>query len=107
MVKCNTVIYLFHTGLSFIVRCLTENSYRVSGTPKLHREFRKAVKQLPKIYSPEYKQRFYKLIDNFGTHYITKVNQKAVSSRKNENTGIIIERNTFAYAVCVNVYHSR
>ncbi|XP_029294587.1 perforin-1-like isoform X2 [Cottoperca gobio] len=48
-------------------------SYRVSSAPKLHREFKKAVKQLPKIYSPEYKQRFYKLIDNFGTHYITKV----------------------------------
>ncbi|KAI3359110.1 hypothetical protein L3Q82_002652 [Scortum barcoo] len=48
-------------------------SYRLSGTPKLHREFQKAVKQLPKIYSPQYKQRFYKLIDNFGTHYITKV----------------------------------
>ncbi|XP_076609199.1 perforin-1-like [Chaetodon auriga] len=48
-------------------------SYRVSVTPKLHKEFRKAVKQLPKIYSPENKQRFYKLIDNFGTHYITKV----------------------------------
>uniref|UniRef100_A0A8C9ZVN2 Perforin 1.9 n=2 Tax=Sander lucioperca TaxID=283035 RepID=A0A8C9ZVN2_SANLU len=48
-------------------------SYRVTGTPKLHREFQKAVKQLPKIYSPEYKKRFYKLIDNFGTHYVTKV----------------------------------
>ncbi|XP_045895539.1 perforin-1-like [Micropterus dolomieu] len=48
-------------------------SYRVSLSPKLHREFRKAVKQLPKIYSPEYKQRFYKLIDNFGTHYLSKV----------------------------------
>ncbi|XP_034750336.1 perforin-1-like [Etheostoma cragini] len=48
-------------------------SYRVSGTSKLHREFRKAVKELPKIYSPEYKQQFYKLIDNFGTHYISKV----------------------------------
>ncbi|XP_041812424.1 perforin-1-like [Chelmon rostratus] len=48
-------------------------SYRVSGTPKLHKEFNKAVKQLPKVYSPENKQRFYKLIDNFGTHYITKV----------------------------------
>ncbi|XP_078125884.1 perforin-1-like [Sander vitreus] len=48
-------------------------SYRVSGTSKLHREFRHAVKQLPKIYSPEYKQQFYKLIDNFGTHYVTKV----------------------------------
>ncbi|XP_031174734.1 perforin-1-like [Sander lucioperca] len=48
-------------------------SYRVSGTSKLHREFQKAVKQLPEIYSPEYKQQFYKLIDNFGTHYVTKV----------------------------------
>ncbi|TNN70072.1 Perforin-1 [Liparis tanakae] len=48
-------------------------SYRVSGSPKLHREFRNAVKQLPKKYSPENKQRFYKLIDNFGTHYVTKV----------------------------------
>ncbi|XP_070837489.1 perforin-1-like [Chaetodon trifascialis] len=48
-------------------------SYRVSITPKLHKEFRKAVKQLPKTYSAENKQRFYKLIDNFGTHYITKV----------------------------------
>uniref|UniRef100_A0A3Q3XHJ2 Uncharacterized protein n=1 Tax=Mola mola TaxID=94237 RepID=A0A3Q3XHJ2_MOLML len=48
-------------------------SYRVSSNPKLHKEFLNAVKQLPKIYSPEYKQQFYKLIDNFGTHYITKV----------------------------------
>ncbi|KAM6965812.1 perforin-1-like [Tautogolabrus adspersus] len=48
-------------------------SYRVSGSPKLHREFRKAVKDLPKIYSSEQKQQYYKLIDTFGTHYITKV----------------------------------
>ncbi|XP_071322890.1 perforin-1-like [Trachinotus anak] len=48
-------------------------SYRVSNKPRLHREFHQAVKQLPKTYSPESKQRFYKLIDNFGTHYITKV----------------------------------
>lgn len=52
---------------------LGANSYRVSSTPKLHNEFRKAVKELPKDYSPEYKQRFYHLIDNFGTHYIRKV----------------------------------
>uniref|UniRef100_A0A3Q4MC57 Perforin-1-like n=1 Tax=Neolamprologus brichardi TaxID=32507 RepID=A0A3Q4MC57_NEOBR len=50
-------------------------SYRVSNTPKLHTEFRKAVKDLPKYYAPEFKQRFYKLIDNFGTHYITKVKE--------------------------------
>ncbi|XP_062295240.1 perforin-1-like [Scomber scombrus] len=48
-------------------------SYRVSSTPKLHREFRKALKRLPETYSPENKQQFYKLINNFGTHYITKV----------------------------------
>ncbi|CAN9506014.1 unnamed protein product [Ophioblennius macclurei] len=48
-------------------------SYRITGTPKLHREFHKAVKQLPKIYNAANKRRFYKLIDNFGTHYITKV----------------------------------
>ncbi|KAM9393415.1 LOW QUALITY PROTEIN: perforin-1-like [Pholidichthys leucotaenia] len=48
-------------------------SYRVSSTPKLQGEFRKAVQQLPKVYNSEYKQQFYKLIDTFGTHYITKV----------------------------------
>ncbi|XP_031718023.1 perforin-1-like isoform X2 [Anarrhichthys ocellatus] len=48
-------------------------SYRVTGNPMLHREFQRAVKQLPEIYSPEHKQQFYKLIDNFGTHYVTKV----------------------------------
>ncbi|XP_044187249.1 perforin-1-like [Thunnus albacares] len=48
-------------------------SYRVSSKPRLHREFKIAVNQLPKVYSPEYKQRFYNLIDKFGTHYITKV----------------------------------
>ncbi|XP_075999269.1 perforin-1-like [Genypterus blacodes] len=49
-------------------------SYRLSSSPKIHREFKKALSKLPKTYSPENKQRFYKLIDNFGTHYITKVN---------------------------------
>ncbi|KAF7660571.1 hypothetical protein LDENG_00279780 [Lucifuga dentata] len=48
-------------------------SYRVSRSPKLHREFLKAVRKLPKTYSPENKQTYYKLIDDFGTHYITKV----------------------------------
>ncbi|XP_077388160.1 perforin-1-like isoform X1 [Festucalex cinctus] len=48
-------------------------SYRVSNKPLLHSEFRKALKELPKTYSPQHKQRFYRLIDNFGTHYITKV----------------------------------
>ncbi|XP_029996844.1 perforin-1-like [Sphaeramia orbicularis] len=48
-------------------------SYRVSNSPKLHKEFKKTVNQLPKIYDAKNKGRFYKLIDNFGTHYITKV----------------------------------
>uniref|UniRef100_UPI0009B3188A perforin-1-like n=1 Tax=Monopterus albus TaxID=43700 RepID=UPI0009B3188A len=48
-------------------------SYRVSSRPKLHKEFHQVLKQLPKVYNPESKQQFYKLIDNFGTHYITKV----------------------------------
>ncbi|XP_010872442.1 perforin-1-like [Esox lucius] len=57
---------------SHSVSC-TYYSYRVSNQPRLHREFRTAVKNLPKTYAQENKQRFYKLIDNFGTHYITKV----------------------------------
>uniref|UniRef100_A0A667X4Q8 Perforin 1.1 n=1 Tax=Myripristis murdjan TaxID=586833 RepID=A0A667X4Q8_9TELE len=48
-------------------------SYRVSSRPKLHREFVLALKKLPKTYCPENKQRYYKLIDTFGTHYLTKV----------------------------------
>lgn len=63
------------TSVFFLVWYLAGNSYRVSSTPTLHTEFKKAVSQLPKTYSPEYKQRFYKLIDNFGTHYITQVNK--------------------------------
>ncbi|XP_012727469.2 perforin-1 [Fundulus heteroclitus] len=49
-------------------------SFRVSSSPRLSKDFKTAVKKLPKVYSPEYKTRFYKLIDDFGTHYITKVN---------------------------------
>ncbi|RVE69899.1 hypothetical protein OJAV_G00082330 [Oryzias javanicus] len=48
-------------------------SYRVSSGPRMHREFRKAIKELPKEYSQQYKKRFTKFIDKFGTHYITKV----------------------------------
>ncbi|XP_072549615.1 perforin-1-like isoform X2 [Salminus brasiliensis] len=47
--------------------------YRVSNKPLLHPEFKRSVSQLPKQYSPDFKSRFYKLIDNFGTHFITKV----------------------------------
>lgn len=75
-IKARTRIPLFHTDLCFPPVWFTGNSYRVSSTPRLHKEFRKAVKDLPKTYSPEFKQRFYSLIDNFGTHYITKVNEK-------------------------------
>ncbi|KAF7660552.1 hypothetical protein LDENG_00279760 [Lucifuga dentata] len=48
-------------------------SYQVSRPYKLHKEFDEAVNKLPKNYSPETKQRYYKLIGDFGTHYITKV----------------------------------
>ncbi|KAM9844050.1 perforin-1-like [Aulostomus maculatus] len=48
-------------------------SYRLSQSPILHRDFKKLVTHLPKIYTPQNKQRFYKLMDIFGTHYITKV----------------------------------
>ncbi|KAG9264108.1 perforin-1-like [Astyanax mexicanus] len=48
-------------------------SYRVSNKPLLNPEFKRALSQLPKQYSPQFKSRFYKLIDIFGTHYFTKV----------------------------------
>lgn len=48
-------------------------SYRVSNIPKLHQEFRAALNNLPKTYSAKYKQQYYRLIDKFGTHFITKV----------------------------------
>ncbi|MED6277643.1 hypothetical protein CHARACLAT_015584 [Characodon lateralis] len=48
-------------------------SYRVSSSPRLHKEFSRAVKQLPPVYSQESKQQFYTLIGTFGTHYISKV----------------------------------
>uniref|UniRef100_A0A8C6UNY9 Perforin n=1 Tax=Neogobius melanostomus TaxID=47308 RepID=A0A8C6UNY9_9GOBI len=47
--------------------------YRTSSTPKLHGDFQNAINGLPKVYDAQTKQRFYRLIDNFGTHYITKV----------------------------------
>ncbi|XP_061081345.1 perforin-1-like [Conger conger] len=48
-------------------------SYRVSSRPRKHPEFLRSVKLLPKAYTQESKQRYYKLIDIFGTHFITKV----------------------------------
>ncbi|KAJ0058262.1 hypothetical protein NL108_012405, partial [Boleophthalmus pectinirostris] len=47
--------------------------YRLSAAPKMHREFRKAINQLPKAYNANTKGQFYGLIEKFGTHYITKV----------------------------------
>ncbi|XP_056467482.1 perforin-1-like [Gadus chalcogrammus] len=48
-------------------------SFRLVHKPRLHKEFYAALKDLPKTFSPENKQRFYKLIDTYGTHYITQV----------------------------------
>ncbi|KAG7459901.1 hypothetical protein MATL_G00215610 [Megalops atlanticus] len=48
-------------------------SYRLSNNPRLHPEFKRAVKRLPKKYDHDSKRHYYRLIDNFGTHYITKV----------------------------------
>ncbi|KAA0705725.1 Perforin-1 [Triplophysa tibetana] len=48
-------------------------SYRVSNKPVLHPEFKRSIKELPKMYNIDFKQRFYKFINTYGTHYITKV----------------------------------
>lgn len=82
--------------LLFVV---TTHSYRVSGTPKLHKEFRNAVNQLPKTYSPENKHQFYKLIDNFGTHYITKVRQHDGETESNA----IFPKNGAKYDICLSM----
>ena len=58
-----TLMFLLPTG----------DSFRVVHKPRLHKEFKAALKDLPKTFSPENKQRFYKLIDTYGTHYITQV----------------------------------
>ncbi|KAK7939967.1 hypothetical protein WMY93_003293 [Mugilogobius chulae] len=49
-------------------------SYTISKSPKLHKDFQQAIKQLPKNYTATTKKDFYKLIENFGTHYFTQVN---------------------------------
>ncbi|RVE69881.1 hypothetical protein OJAV_G00082360 [Oryzias javanicus] len=48
-------------------------SYRVSKAPTLQKEFLDSVNQLPKVYNPQSKNNYYRLIDTFGTHFITKV----------------------------------
>ena len=62
--------------MTLIFLLLTGDSFRVIRKPRLHREFYAALKDLPKTFSPENKKRFYKLIDTYGTHYITQVNDK-------------------------------
>ncbi|KAK2829761.1 hypothetical protein Q7C36_017751 [Tachysurus vachellii] len=47
--------------------------YRVSKSPLLHPELVKEFGSLPEIYDESSKHLYYKLIDKFGTHYITKV----------------------------------
>ncbi|KAG7334625.1 hypothetical protein KOW79_001221 [Hemibagrus wyckioides] len=47
--------------------------YRVSSSPLLHPEFIEEFKSLPEIYDESSKYLYYKLIDKFGTHYISKV----------------------------------
>ncbi|XP_047657212.1 perforin-1-like isoform X2 [Tachysurus fulvidraco] len=46
--------------------------YRVSNSPLLHPELVKEFGSLPEIYDESSKHLYYKLIDKFGTHYITK-----------------------------------
>ncbi|XP_030645634.1 perforin-1-like [Chanos chanos] len=48
-------------------------SYRLSSTPSLHIEFKREYGRLPKSYNDQTKHNYYKLIDKFGTHYLTKV----------------------------------
>ncbi|KAK3520655.1 hypothetical protein QTP70_029780 [Hemibagrus guttatus] len=47
--------------------------YRVSSSPLLHPEIIKEFGSLPEIYDESSKHLYYKLIDKFGTHYISKV----------------------------------
>ncbi|XP_041094637.1 perforin-1-like isoform X2 [Polyodon spathula] len=48
-------------------------SYRVVDEPRLHREFGRTVKKLPRNYDGQSKPLYYKLIDTYGTHYVKKV----------------------------------
>ncbi|XP_017351520.1 perforin-1 isoform X2 [Ictalurus punctatus] len=47
--------------------------YRVSNRPLLHPELNDELGSLPKKYDESSKHLYYKLIDKFGTHYISKV----------------------------------
>ncbi|MCJ8738930.1 hypothetical protein PDJAM_G00041390 [Pangasius djambal] len=48
-------------------------SYRVSSRPLLHPELINEFGSLPEIYNESTKYHYFKMIDTFGTHYITKV----------------------------------
>ncbi|KAF7697720.1 hypothetical protein HF521_004230 [Silurus meridionalis] len=51
----------------------TSKKYRVSNRPVLHPELSEEFKSLPQRYDKSTKHLYFKLIDMFGTHYITKV----------------------------------
>lgn len=51
----------------------TEISYGVVSSPNISKDFKAALKQLPPAYNAKSKEQFYRLIDNFGTHYLSKV----------------------------------
>ncbi|KAF7697716.1 perforin-1-like [Silurus meridionalis] len=57
---------------SQIVKC-GYYKYRVSNRPVLHPELSEDFKSLPQRYDESTKHLYFKLIDMFGTHYITKV----------------------------------
>ncbi|KAI4875356.1 hypothetical protein NFI96_022841, partial [Prochilodus magdalenae] len=48
-------------------------SYRVSNRPVVHTELMYEIQRLPVKYNNTTKYSYYKVIDKFGTHYITKV----------------------------------
>ncbi|KAF5893664.1 perforin-1-like, partial [Clarias magur] len=47
--------------------------YRVRSSPVLHPELLKELKSLPKCYAKPTKQKYFDLIDKFGTHYFRQV----------------------------------
>ncbi|XP_028670832.1 perforin-1-like [Erpetoichthys calabaricus] len=48
-------------------------SYRVVAEPKLHPEFQRTLKKLPKVFDENSKKAYEKVIETFGTHYIKQV----------------------------------
>lgn len=64
-------IYCYFCTLYSVQTC----RYRVSSRPLLHPELKNEFSRLPATYDNHTKYLYYKLIDKFGTHYITKVNE--------------------------------